>query len=67
LDAPFLLNYMEKMGQSVVWDTRIKSAYDSQGQKFHENYKKLVDAGFTVQGDKGPIGVLTDNESPVSQ
>ena len=63
--GPTILNSMEKMGQSVVWDTPIKSAYDSQGQKFEENYKKFLQAGFTVQGDKGPIGVLTDNESPV--
>lgn len=63
--GPTILNTMEKMGQSVVWDTPIKSAYDTQGQKFEENYKKFLEAGFTVQGEKGPIGVLTDNESPV--
>jgi len=63
--GPTILNSMEKMGQAVVWDTPIKSAYDTQGQKFEENYKKFLEVGFTVQGDKGPIGVLTDNESPV--
>jgi hypothetical protein len=63
--GPTILNAMEKMGRAVVWDTPIKSAYDTQGQKFEENYKKFLEAGFTVQGDKGPIGVLTDNESPV--
>jgi hypothetical protein len=63
--GPKILNAMEKMGQAVVWETPIKSAYDTQGQKFEENYKKFLEAGFTVQGDKGPIGVLTDNESPV--
>jgi len=63
--GPTILNAMEKMGQAVVWDTPIKSAYDTQGQKFEENYKKFLEVGFTVQGDKGPIGVLTDNESPV--
>ena len=63
--GPTILNTMEKMGQAVVWDTPIKSAYDTQGQKFEENYKKFLEVGFTVQGDKGPIGVLTDNESPV--
>ena len=63
--GPTILNAMEKMGQAVVWDTPIKSAYDTQGQKFEENYKKFLEAGFTVQGEKGPIGVLTDNESPV--
>ena len=63
--GPSILNAMEKMGQAVVWDTPIKSAYDTQGQKFEENYKKFLEVGFTVQGDKGPIGVLTDNESPV--
>jgi hypothetical protein len=63
--GPSILNAMEKMGQAVVWDTPIKSAYDTQGQKFEDNYKKFLEAGFTVQGDKGPIGVLTDNESPV--
>src|SRR5262249_29597935 len=36
-----------------------------QGQKFEENYKKFLQAGFTVEGDKGPVGILTDNESPV--
>lgn len=63
--GPTILNAMEKMGHAVVWDTPIKSAYDTQGQKFEENYKKFLEAGFTVQGEKGPIGVLTDNESPV--
>jgi len=63
--GPTILNSMEKMGHAVVWDTPIKSAYDTQGQKFEENYKKFLEVGFTVQGDKGPIGVLTDNESPV--
>jgi hypothetical protein len=63
--GPTILNTMEKMGQAVVWDTPIKSAYDTQGQKFEENYKKFLEAGFTVQGEKGLIGVLTDNESPV--
>ena len=63
--GPTILNSMEKMGQAVVWETPIKSAYDAQGQKFEENYKKFLEAGFTVQGDEGPIGVLTDNESPV--
>jgi hypothetical protein len=63
--GPTILNAMQKMGQSVVWDTPIKTAYDSQSQKFEDNYKKFLQAGFTVQGDKGPMGVLTDNESPV--
>ncbi len=63
--GPTILNTMEKMGQAVVWDTPIKSAYDAQGQRFEENYKKFLEAGFTVQSDAGPIGVLTDNESPV--
>jgi hypothetical protein len=63
--GPTILNAMQKMGQSVVWDTPIKAAYDSQSQKFEDNYKKFLQAGFTVQGDKGPMGVLTDNESPV--
>lgn len=63
--GPTILNTMEKMGQAVVWETPIKSAYDTQGQKFEENYKKFQEAGFTVQGEKGLIGVLTDNESPV--
>jgi hypothetical protein len=63
--GPTVLNSMEKMGQAVVWDTPIKSAYDSQVQKFEDNYKKFLEVGFTVQGNKGPIGVLTDNESPV--
>ena len=52
-------------GSGSVWETPIKSAYDSQGQKFEDNYKKFLQGGITVQGDKGPIGVLTDNESPV--
>jgi hypothetical protein len=63
--GPTILNTIQKMGQAVVWDTPIKSAYDTQGQKFEENYKKFLEAGFTVQGDQGPIGVLIDNESPV--
>ena len=63
--GPTILNAMEKMGQAVVWDTPIKATYDTQGQRFEENYKKFLEVGFTVQGDKGPIGVLTDNESPV--
>jgi len=63
--GPTILNAMQKMGQAVVWDTPIKAAYDAQGQKFEENYEKFLQAGFTVQGDQGPIGVLTDNESPV--
>src|SRR5262249_29762910 len=63
--GPTILNSMEKIGRAVVWETPIKTAYDTQGQKFEENYKKFLEVGFTVQGDKGPIGVLTDNESPV--
>jgi hypothetical protein len=63
--GPTILNTMQKMGQAVVWDTPIKSAYGTQAQKFEGNYKKFLEAGFTVQGDQGPIGVLTDNESPV--
>jgi hypothetical protein len=63
--GPTILNAMQKMGQAVVFSTPIKSAYDAQNQKFEDNYKKFLQAGFTVEGDKGPIGVLTDNESPV--
>ena len=63
--GPTILNSMQTMGQAVVWDTPIKSAYDAQSQKFEDNYSKFLQAGFTVDGDSGPIGVLTDNESPV--
>ncbi|MGH9827441.1 MAG: hypothetical protein ACREDR_29795, partial [Blastocatellia bacterium] len=63
--GPTILNSMQQKGQAVVWDTPLKSAYDAQNQKFEDNYGKFPQAGFTVDGDNGPLGVLTDNESPV--
>ena len=63
--GPTILNSLQKMGQAIVFSTPLKAAYDSQQASFEENYDKFLKAGFTVEGEDGPLGVLIDNESPV--
>src|SRR6185295_6686594 len=64
--GPTILNTMQKMGQAVVFSTPIKAAYDSRVAAFEQNYEKFLRAGFTVESDEGPLGLLSDNESPVT-